>query len=362
MPGHPCHKALYYPHVEFGSLAWVKSALLYWDGIARIIVQAGPHDDPEIQELVDAKLVETIEAVPFRPEVDRLFGERLEDLLRQRGGLPSAIPHTRELRGLSPDQLAAGVEEVAQHVEAQGFGLAARAMRVAPGQVMTLYVAVAAEVIARERGLAPFSDDPMFAAIDTYFRATKVVLDPKGVPAGLVAANLLVPTPSVEAVASLPVGRLLELRAKLAKERRAFRRKVESHAESIARLPSLEAVRDHLSAFAAEIRGDLEGQREVIRAANVKDTWSLLSVTAPASVAVGTAVAQSFIPVLGPISGAAVLALRVTSWFFHPRKPHDGREHYMLALQNGLRDRSLGLEAGLNKLLAHSVPSLKFAA
>ena len=52
---------LYYPHIEFQNEAWVKSSLLLWDHVYRIVPEDyTPIDSDEIKALVDADLVRNI--------------------------------------------------------------------------------------------------------------------------------------------------------------------------------------------------------------------------------------------------------------------------------------------------------------
>lgn len=52
---------LYYPHIEFQNEAWVKSSLLLWNHVYRIVPEGySPNDSDEIKALVDADLVRDI--------------------------------------------------------------------------------------------------------------------------------------------------------------------------------------------------------------------------------------------------------------------------------------------------------------
>ena len=52
---------LYYPHIEFNNEAWVKSSLLLWDHVYRIVPDGyEPNDSDEIKALVDEGLVRNI--------------------------------------------------------------------------------------------------------------------------------------------------------------------------------------------------------------------------------------------------------------------------------------------------------------
>lgn len=52
---------LYYPHIEFQNEAWVKSSLLLWDHVYRIVPDGYiPNDSDEIKNLIDSDLVRNI--------------------------------------------------------------------------------------------------------------------------------------------------------------------------------------------------------------------------------------------------------------------------------------------------------------
>jgi hypothetical protein len=350
MPDTTPTKALYYPHLEFGSAAWVKSALLYWDGLVRLVDDVQPKDDPEILELVGAGLIEAVKFEPFRPQVKHLFGERFVALLGSRGGLPDSIPPARGIRA-DLDLEAKLVKELAEELENQGHHEASEVIRAKPEQTLALAATFAAHVIAEERSLSPMTDDPTFAAIDTFFAEEGMTSEPKAAPDGLAEAELLIPSPSVDAVANLPVARLLEVRDKLRGQRRAFRRKVESLRAAIAKLPSAEAARDQIQAFAADIRDDLESERQAMREAKAKDDWTFLTVTAPAALAVGVTIAGPSSPFLGP-AGVGAVALGVTNWYVQQRKGRQVSANYLLALKGELGAKGHEISAGLDQLLS----------
>lgn len=52
---------LYYPHIEFQNEAWVKSSLLLWNHVYRIVPEGYvPNDSDDIKALVDEDLVRGI--------------------------------------------------------------------------------------------------------------------------------------------------------------------------------------------------------------------------------------------------------------------------------------------------------------
>jgi hypothetical protein len=344
-------KALYYPHLDFGSSAWVKRALLYWDGIERLVAVAQPNDDREIEQLGEAGLISCVPTTAARDRATDVFGERLDDLLEQRGTFPSSIPRSRGLRGRRPDLVAERLESAAHDLERQGRRQAAAVVRKNPEQALAVYATVVAHEIAAERGLAVVTDDPMFSAIDAYFSGLKVGHEAKESPNTVTAADLRIPSPSVRSVAKLPVPRLLEIRGELAPQRRAFREKVEERARAIAQLPDSNAVREHMTSFADELREDLEAERAAMKRARLKDDWSLLSMVTPASMAVGMTIAQGSGLILAPLGGIGTLALGVTNWYVQRRQEPKEGGHYTLSLEHAVGGANRGLGWGLNRLL-----------
>jgi hypothetical protein len=93
-------EALYYPQIEFPSAAWVKAALLYWEGLLRIVPDGRtPEDPPEVKALVDAGVIQDVSPAPFRSATSEAFGTRLEDLLQSRRGNPSRTTGRAPRRG-----------------------------------------------------------------------------------------------------------------------------------------------------------------------------------------------------------------------------------------------------------------------
>jgi len=68
---------LYYPHIEFQSEAWVKSSLLLWNHVYRIVPEGyTPNDSDEIKALIDEDLVRNIKL----DDKDR--GDTFDEFLR----------------------------------------------------------------------------------------------------------------------------------------------------------------------------------------------------------------------------------------------------------------------------------------
>lgn len=94
---------LYYPHIEFQNEAWVKSSLLLWDYVYRIVPEDyTPIDSDEIKALMDADLVRSIKLDD--KDREETFDEflRLCDKLDNR--LPAGLVPSDEDR-IHPDKI-----------------------------------------------------------------------------------------------------------------------------------------------------------------------------------------------------------------------------------------------------------------
>jgi hypothetical protein len=331
-------KAIYYPHVEFGSAAWVKSALLYWEGLVRARPQESqPDDPPEVQELIAAGLIEELSPQASPGQALPEIGKRLEELISALGGqVPKCVPAIRGLRGTSPEHEQAARAKIV--AELQGLPLIEKAFAETPDQARALFLSLWAEMAANEKSFAPVTDDPIFDALTICLESERVSQDPRTItPAdGHAIAELSLPTPSLEAIADLSVERLLEVRRRLAPQRRHFREAVQARVAAIAQLPTAKAVQEQLKGLEDEIRDDLQATRDALKDARAKERWSLLGVGAPTSLSVAATIA-AFAPVVGHVAGIGTLALGATSWFMLKRKGSRApQNHYLLSLDKSM--------------------------
>jgi hypothetical protein len=335
-------KGLYYPNLDFKSAAWVKSALLYWDGIVRVrSTGTAPQDDREIQQIVEAGLIEEAWVEPRRRSVTPEFGRRVDTLVRAHSGrLPPSIPKTKPALGDTPEL----IRKVRQQVydDLHEYPVARDALwNGDEEQARTLFFSFFLEHHANALGLAPATDEPMFTALGTYFAEEEVTPDPGQLSPtdGSAIAQLALPVPSVEALAELSVERLLGIRQKYADQRHRFREKVQTKLSTVRDLRTPQEIQEHLNSLQQEIQEDLEAAREAVKDSKAKERWTTLGITAPAWMAASEAVAMAAGgPVLAPVAGIGTLALGMTSWFMRSRKGSSAQSHYLLSLDTAAKD------------------------
>lgn len=346
-------KALYYPHIQFRSVPWLKSALLYWEGIRRI-VPAGlaPQDPPEVRELVDAGLIESKPADEYRAAAAVVFRSRLEDLLQTRNGRPPFLDNLRTT-GSERDQVHVAKMEydLLQELEQRGLATMAGQWVAMSPEMAGLYMIALANEAGHQLHSSPITDHKACDVAATYFAHQKVTPDKDAVAPldGFACARLLLPFPSPEAAGNLTVRQLVDIRTKSEKERRAFREKIQTRAAGIAELPSVEAVRDHLNDLTAEVELEIAAQRDALRSANVNAAWSVLGISAPASIS--TALALTGAPPLAvSVAGVGAVALGVANWFLQRRKERRAGGHYLLTLEKAVGDPGHDLGNSLGQL------------
>jgi hypothetical protein len=331
-----------------------QDALLFWEGLVRARpAESSPQDDPEIQQLIAAGLIEEVELEPLGRQALPEIGRRLEDLLRARGGrLPAGIPGIRGLRGTSSKWEERVRAELLESL--RSFPLAEKAFAEAPNQAGALFFIFWAEKIARERYFAPVTDDPTFAAITEYFKYEQVTEETPRVTSvdWHAIAVVCLPSPKLDAIAHLSVEQLLDIRRKYAAQRRHFRRTVQARVSEIAQLPTVQAVEEHLRSLREEIREDLQAASEAMKDTKVKERWSLLAVGTPMSVGLALAIAGGTSPVVGSIEGIGAMGLGVTGWFTQKRMASASRERpYLLSLDGALKEPWQGLRRALDNLV-----------
>jgi hypothetical protein len=330
-------KALYYPHVHFDSLGWVKAALLYWEKIVRL-VPAGfqTWDPPEVHELAVEGLIENVSSAPYLHSADQIFAARLEEMLQTHLG-PSLCLKRESGSLLHVADIEPGL---LRQLQARRLAAAAGDWVTMSPDIATLYKITLATVAGEDLHAAPATDDPSCDVAATYFAHARLARDPKAMAPidGFACVRQIQPFPSIEAK-GLPVKDLVEIRDELPQSRREFRERVQASATAIATLVSVEAIRGHLTDLTTEIEREVRAERSAVRAANRRNFWKAVSVSMPASI--GAAVTLAGAPILIAALGVAgSLGVGLTDWLL--KRHHDPRapSHYLLSLDAAVGTRS----------------------
>jgi hypothetical protein len=328
-------KALYYPHIQFASFGWLRTALLYWEGILRIVPDGfEPWDPPEVYELAAAGLIENVSPTRYLKAAREAFAPRLQQLLLEKrdGSLgvrreSGTLVHIAELE-----------PELLQELQSQGLATAAGDWASMAPEIASLYKAILATEAGRELHAPPATDAPQEDLASSFFFAKQLSRNGRVLIDGFAWARDLDPFPRIER-RPLSTDKVLEIRQSYVSQRRAFRERVQVRLAAIDSLPSVAAVASHLNDFATEIDGEKLARRRALQSSGVRNAWALLKVSAPA--ALGAAVTLAGAPLLVAAAGVAgSAALGVTDWLV--QRHHERRDsgHYLLSLEETVPDRA----------------------
>jgi hypothetical protein len=328
-------EGLYYPGVAFPSVGWVKSSLLYWEGLLRVVPDGQtPQDPPEVKELVDAGLVQNLSPAPFRRATADTFGPRLQDLLLSRDGKPvegewydapakpkDEVIHRTTIEADLADELRS---KHLLSIEGEWVRLSSAMAR--------LYQTTLANEAANQLFAAPVTEDCGDDVASTYFSTGKMACNRASAPTdGLQWAQLYLPFPSPEMAERLSVKQVIDIRERLAPLRRGFREQVQRRTAALASLPSPEAIRMQLDEFAKEMNEELEQEREALRKQRIRDFWKIVAVSAPLSLGAGSSLIGA--PVLAARAGVfGSVGLGLVDWFFEGKARPRAQGHYLLNL------------------------------
>jgi hypothetical protein len=340
-------KALYYPYIHFQSLDWLKCALLFWEGVKRIVPSEDYYlrDSPEVTDLVAEGLIESVPATSYREAAAQVFRPKLEALANSRGG--------NYLVGTSGEFAVNATDKVGNvHIDKLDHRLAAELQRSGLGRqvgqsfqmgeaVAALYMIVLASQASKDLRAPMVTESPESEVSSLYFNTSggsdKVTDD------GLALARIVCPFPTPARVNKLPLQRVLEIRKKYRTERRNFRKQLQTIAEELKNVESPTALRDILVDYRSEIEDRLKTQRESLDEANVEAVWGAMSISAPTMIAAAAA-ATLLPPAAIPILGTTAVSIGVINWYAKVRgKRRAIREaspwHYLISLDKEIINR-----------------------
>jgi hypothetical protein len=332
-------KALYSPHIQFASIRWLRSALLYWEGILRFVPEGFvPFDPPEVHELVAEGLIENVSPERYLKSAAETFNSRLDEVLRSPlrpaclGASADPLVHVSQIEGGLLERL-------------QGKGLAAAGgewVKMSP-EMAALYKVILANVAGRELNAPPTTDEtsceaPVLFEYRRLCRGTAKAAPPDG----FACARMLAPFPVLESPSSrvLTTENLLKVRATLPTQRRIFRETVQDRIGQIADLPSSDAMRSHLRDFEGEIEGEVHSQRGALFASNLRDAVRFILISAPASIGAAVAVAES-IPLVGAVGVVGSVGLGIADVLMRASQ-RKRAGNYLLLLEAALGNRRVG--------------------
>lgn len=254
--------AFYYPNPMWHSGDWVKSLILYFDGVALLVpsyMTERPHQqDPAITAgLEEHGLLRILEPEAF---IDQAAAERLAETMAEllHSGALEALPQESHFASLSFSRLGGSVDHglakmLAEELEQRGLAEKTQDGLSIPmhSRVRSLILVLLAQILrptGREHGLEllPATDRP-----DVHFAVADLLRQPQLPSAGHVVA-LDLQTVGVD-LSAVPLDEILDFRAAHGLKYRAYAREVRRVIRELGLLPEeqrTEVLRDRQEALA----------------------------------------------------------------------------------------------------------------
>jgi hypothetical protein len=328
-------RALYYPRAHFTSTKWLKSALLYWESLVRIVPDGSAlQDPPEVHELAAVGLIENVSPAPFRRAAKRLFLRHVAGAFRRPGALPFRDERDPAASRRSYKLFPVGEIErdLLRELRAHGLAAVTEDWVTMPSEMADVYrIGLAAE-IARDLHVALAADPPFLEVASTFLAHQRVMgerIEETPID-GYACARTMTPFRLLE-TSHLPTDKLLRARQKYADERLAFRELVQSRAVPIAALPSVVAIDSHVRDLAVEFESEANVLRRSRTESRLREATEIVGVGAPATIGAGLTL-SGVSAVAAALGGVGSLAAGVTDWVVRRNQTLHGA-HYLLSLE-----------------------------
>jgi len=348
---------LYYPRIAIPGDAWLKSTLLLWDSVRRIMPEhAGVRDEPEIDRYVGANLVQATSPFDYTDRAEQIFLDKLST--RDESGRTLEDSLRRGMHNLDPEFFGSS-ERI--HVEKVSASLVHRLMDLGfvdsvegcccrscesnrrrwlqvDSRVGALYMTCLATAMADAIRAPLVTDESPCLDWAHLFAAT-----PDGATADRLVpclAALNIEWPDTDALAAIPTDRFLAFHERRSPERKAFREALQSILADLARIEDQNQLADAIATHRRDVEQRLRDLRDAQQELGIKTLVGALSINCPTLIAAAAAT-----PFVGPGAGALIagsgLALSAASWAADLRGAHRGLRrsdplYYALAVRSEL--------------------------
>lgn len=374
-------KALYYPHIQIQNENWLKLALLYWDGLRRIVPDSVvPNDSNAVRVLVDEGILENtsperyLEAAEnkfltseefarilgrlsgasrFEFDIGYVFDESnkpVSEMLKSafQGLLNTNIPEIRSLAAPSiQDHVEIYINKLNNKLIRKLEYLGLVSVYESDGKLRLnkalggFYMMCLASKISESIGTPMVTDIPEICACGEYL-AFGEYPDEETFPTRFangdtfsVLLQLGVELPTPESLEDIQISDIIKFRNQYRDERRQFRQAIESITTKANTISDPYQLADFFSEQREEIKSGIQNQRKVLSELKVKSATSLLSVSAPTAIVSAAGLAVP--PVALALTGIGI-GVSLVNWWAEVRKERREKTqaspwHYLLSVK-----------------------------
>jgi hypothetical protein len=374
------HKALYYPYLRFPDLHWLKTAVLYWDGILRMVPESmserlTTHDDSFVRDLIQAERknppigeVLLYDDYPPLAEASRRLIVILEDIRThpdRRSPYQSAMQAPGELTYLIHwDKIPHGEgAKLASYLSDRGLArLDANRAYLEP-TIGQMFMALVATTVASEYGHIPVVSHE---AVYNHLLRSEFLLGSIPAPEGhssaqqdpaseegfleerltSLAFQTVVPDP--RRIDQLSVDQIMKFRQDYAAERREFFKFISQTTDKLSAEidpTHSDVLQDHLKTYAGQLKEHTAKLRDALSATGIEAISQVMTLdTKLALLGVATVLTGITVsPIVAAVSGLAV-GLFTVSRAWRQKRGEVRKEYspysYLLDLQQLTQPRS----------------------
>lgn len=359
--------AFYYPYIQIQDLNWLKAALLYWDGVRRVMPpDALVNDPPEIREAIAAgSLIDTSPA-PYRQAASETFLKKFKPFIQEQSvceklekvfGDTLRAQATGALEDTGEDSMIriySNMDESRAVTiwNVQDFGTVYAVDKIYSSQIESealdvlsmfrfrdnpdgktdiahvvrarsfvagFYRVCLANEISNRIGIPLVTDMPRIVDCSQYVsfgQGGAGANDPMGV-----LMKLNVDFPSPESLENISMAKILEFQQKRSSERKRFRNAIESILSVASKLEDPNALADFFRDQGMEIQHAMANHKKSLDELNVSSLSSLLSVSAPTAIAASAGLVVP--PAAIALTGMGI-GLSLVHWWAEIRYPFSG--------------------------------------
>lgn len=290
---------LYYPRIEFQNEAWVKSSLLLWDHVYRIVPEDyTPNDSDEIKALIDEDLIRNVKL----DDHDRgnTFDEFMKLCNKIEGRMPAGLVPSEEDRihpGKIDKRLYPYLDYIGEHFIDEDRWLHL-SKELARGYMFKL-----SQVVARTRNLNRGTDDLDAWSINPYFCENanfgEFLQDPeaKGFFCSVTLEDVI-----PENIGEVSSKELISFVKKRREEKRLLREKFDEMTSHIAKISNIQHAGQVNMDFIDELMDSKEQYRKSM------DSWKDISAL---SISTGVPVSLTTLGTLASIKGNPFSLVRI---------------------------------------------------
>ncbi len=367
-------KAFYYPYIEIQDINWLKQALLYWDGLRRIVPpDYSPNDSFDVCQVIDTGFLENTSPENYRQAASERFLQQFKplgsksilsqveqllsyDSVSQKNFLLSEtdfFSHDAEeflgidfwdinnLRNLIPvENLYEGqaTDEVFKILES--FRLANKSDDDTSYEVHALlggfYRMCLATEMSEKIGISLVTDSYHYKKCVEYLSfGEPLINNPSDAQFG-VLVELGIEFPTSQFLEQIPLSEIIKFHNRRKDERKRFREAIESTISGVKSISDPYALQDYFKTRKDEVQSAFQEHRRALTDLNIDSFNSLLKVNVPTTITATVAAGLVAAPIAPVIAGVGITVGLVTWWTEVSRKTKDANKspwHYLLSIK-----------------------------